>query len=443
MKTFTAFERQPTSIPISEVLAPNGALEIFPEVHSKGYFDLDFRGGELVLVSGKYVGHIPLNSRVLVDIRPKVGIVRLSQLLEKAHEPLQCLDFYKRAYKTDELRGDTIFEVLVRALVEAVKKIATEGVFKENVHVGGDLSTIRGRVNVIETVRRLNARGIQTRASCNYFEFQIDNAPNRLIKYALWYSGNHLATIKSENRVLRRELAELYRYFESVPLDVSMRFISRVRSYLSSRHIPSTRDYYLEACDIALAIISDSGLDLLGEGRDIHLASFLLDMESVFEQYIRNVLKDASPMVRSGRVVMDGNKEGRGWLFSDAKSHEARPDFFVKRNAVVEVLGDVKYKPRISEQDRYQVIAHSLSFGAQKALIVMPGANAEDSRLERLGKVGTNPGVDLYVYRFNLEAQDLEPEEAKFADAVYALAAHQMPLLNEVHSELQRSSSVT
>jgi 5-methylcytosine-specific restriction enzyme subunit McrC len=242
-----------------------------------------------------------------------------------------------------------------------------------------------------------------------------------LIKYALWYSGHHLIMRASADRALRSAIADLYAYFDAVPLDRSLRFLTAARDYVARRRFPDTRDYYLGACELAFALISELGLDLRARGEDIQLASFLLDMESIFENYVRNVLR-GSPDIRAiGARVLDGNNEGRGWLFNDSRIYEARPDLILKRKSSVELIGDVKYKPKLSEQDRYQIIAHSLSFNAKRALIVLPAKSGENSKIERLGRVGTDPGVNLHVYHFNLESDDLAVEETKFCAAVGSL----------------------
>jgi 5-methylcytosine-specific restriction enzyme subunit McrC len=420
VKTYATIERQPTEIPISDVLGESGAVEIFPEVREKGYFDLDFRAGKLIVVGGKYIGHIPLNARVLIDVRPKIGIARLAQVLERAHEPLRCLHFYRRKYKTDEFVGVTIFEVLVKALLASGRAIIAEGLLREYQVRESNVSSIRGRIDGLQTVRKNYARGIGTKAICRYFELGTDNPLNRLIKYAIWYSAQHLIKLGSTDTSLRKNLSELYEYFESVPLDHSMRFTNQIREYLETQRIPSTRAYYLEACDTALAIVSNSGLDLVAEGQDVMLSSFLVDMETVFENYVRNVLRNGE--AKFGINVLDGNGAARGWLFSDSTAHDAKPDLVLRHGERTLLIGDCKYKPRISEHDRYQVIAHALSFGAKRVCIVMPTGIGESSTQERVGKIGPSGfEIEMFVYRIDLQAADLTAEEDKMNEAVFGL----------------------
>jgi 5-methylcytosine-specific restriction enzyme subunit McrC len=425
VKTFSTVERQPASIPISDVVDPTGGIEIFPEVRERGYFDVDLRGGRLVVVGGKFIGHIPLNSRVLIDVRPKFGIGRLAQILERAREPLRCLHFYRRQYKTDDFVGLTIFEVLVKALVATTRTIISEGLLRNYESRIANTSSIRGRIQTLQTARVNHARGIRTSAICTYFELDADNALNRLIKQALWYSASHLVRLGSTQPHLREQLDELYEYFAAVPLDASPDVGAIARFYLETRKIPFIRSYYVEACETALAILNNSGLDLLGEGTDVRLSSFLVDMETVFENYVRNVIRDRQSDFNL--TVLDGNQEGRGWLFADSNLYEAKPDLIV-RNGAICLIGDCKYKTKLSEQDRYQVISHALSFGAPTVCAIIPAASAQESGLERVGRIGSGASaVEFFTYRVDLESADLGAEEARLVDAVFALCKSSKP----------------
>ena len=54
----------------------------------------------------------------------------------------------------------------------------------------------------------------------------------------------------------------------------------------------------------------------------------------------------------------------------------------------------------------------------------MPAETKKDVGMERIGRVGSvGSGIDMYVYRINLEADDLGAEEMTLANAVRALAA--------------------
>src|SRR5216684_7817826 len=92
-------ERHAVNLPLDHVLLPNGKLDILPAVMSKGYFDIDYRGDALSFVAGRYVGLIPINDRVLIDVKPKVPVKNLLRLIDIAGEELGVLHFFERDYR--------------------------------------------------------------------------------------------------------------------------------------------------------------------------------------------------------------------------------------------------------------------------------------------------------------------------------------------------------
>ncbi len=93
---------------MSEVLSTTGALDILPDVKSKSYFEIDYRAGQLLLVAGKYVGLIPINSRVVIDVRPKVALKGLLRILNLAEEEIGSLEFFNRSYKEIPEQDDNV-----------------------------------------------------------------------------------------------------------------------------------------------------------------------------------------------------------------------------------------------------------------------------------------------------------------------------------------------
>ena len=51
-----------------------GKLDLYPEASAKGYFDIDFAEGRLVLKSRGFVGLIPLSDRVAIHVLPRAPI---------------------------------------------------------------------------------------------------------------------------------------------------------------------------------------------------------------------------------------------------------------------------------------------------------------------------------------------------------------------------------
>jgi len=155
-------------------------------------------------------------------------------------------------------------------------------------------------------------------------------------------------------------------------------------------------------------------------GDDISFLSFVLNLEDVFEKYIRNLLKGADLTAQPGLRVLNGNTEIQSYLFSDSRTVKILPDIVIKKDKTVLLLADVKYKPKLSEVDRYQIIAHACSMSVNKAVIILPAFAGGQSGLIRRGCVGRGNGIELFEYHFKVDV-DLRLEEEKFIAQIFVM----------------------
>ncbi len=417
VKIYPAVERTPTTIPIQDVLSPDGIPHIFPEVTSRGYFDIDFRGNKLVLIAGKYIGLIPINERVAINVQPKVGVANLVHIISKSKEQLDALTFFERTYKHAATVSQTIFEFLARSLAIALQTIDKEGMYKQYLGRHANVTAPKGRINIARTAQLNWMRGIYYKVFIDWFEFTADNHFNRMVKYSLWYCLNHLMKIGSTNVDLIKELSYFYDFFMSIPLDKNRNFLQPVIDDIHDQKIPVLRAYYENICKICRVIIEDIGITLTEPGEDIKLLSFIINMEHIFERYLLFILREKNHFFGEDYRIQDGNKEGKRFLLSDPSKFEAKPDIIINHLTGAKLIMDAKYKDKATESDRYQIISHALSFGANKAILVMPLSERSASGLLRQGRIG-EPGIEIYEYYFNLENEDLESEEANYVQVI-------------------------
>ncbi len=194
------------------------------------------------------------------------------------------------------------------------------------------------------------------------------------------------------------------------------------RSTIESSRIPLLRNYYLGIAKTCLLIIGDRSVSLETAGSDVRLLSFILNLEDVFEKYVRNVLKQWVKTEHSEAKVRDGNKGKRNYLFYDSRVFDIYPDIYLTLGAKRPLVADVKYKPKIEEHDRYQVISHSVSMGATKAVIIVPAFQGGNSGLIRRGQICDANGIEVFEYHMKLDG-DLGSEEAKMGKAIIELGS--------------------
>lgn len=137
---------------------------------------------------------------------------------------------------------------------------------------------------------------------------------------------------------------------------------------------------------------------------------------------MRNSLQDAFAALRKGYAVVDGNKKKwKGWLLNDPDRYEIKPDLIFKANDTIKAVGDVKYKTKSREEDRYQVISHALSLKCEKAILIYPASDNVVAGLRRLGRIGPSEfEITLYEYGIPLES-DLESAEKSLSSDLLAL----------------------
>ena len=149
------------------------------------------------------------------------------------------------------------------------------------------------------------------------------------------------------------------------------------------------------------------------------MESYIISLDDVFEQYIRSAVSEL-PTLGFGRVAsVDGNlTRHQRPLFSDNAKYRTKPDLIIRDKRGALAIGDVKYKMKTSEEDRYQIISHALSHQVQKAVLVYPKpATMLQGGLARLGAIGAVHPIEIFEYFFDLSA-DLDAEEVALRQAI-------------------------
>lgn len=408
MQIVEAIERQPFRVAVGDVMDSGGAFAFLPEVRQKGYFDIDYRGNELVLVAGKYVGQLPLTREIAVNVRPKVPLGNLARMVGIANQPIRCLDFFHRRYRVEGALTDSLLEAFARSLVATLGALHHEGVWREYRQHHADLPSPRGKIEVARYIAGSLSRARPTVVHCSYFQMDADTIFNRVIRRAISEVGQSLDSANCKDRNLLRQLAYFSDLFEAVHLDESQQLIEDCRMLLATRHTPLLRSYYLDILDACLIILGRNGVEILEPEGERGLHSLVVNLEDAFELYVRAIL-------RRKLDVFDGNNEGKGTFFVDNDVYETKPDLVVKVDGATAAIGDVKYKTKISEADRYQLVAHALAHDVKLAFFVAPSEDGS-SGAEILGTIGHHDGIRLCQYRINLDSQNMDLEESGLTD---------------------------
>jgi hypothetical protein len=128
--------------------------------------------------------------------------------------------------------------------------------------------------------------------------------------------------------------------------------------------------------------------------------AWFVNLESLFEDAVRQSLATAAGRIGQGLRVYDWEKAARYVFVAPEQLYRAEPDAVVLRGGNVAAVLDMKYKELDGDPDSadvYQILAHARAWETGEAVLVYPG----DTYVSRL--VGTTAeGTRLRIVRLNL-----------------------------------------
>ncbi len=412
---------------------------MYPHLEGRGYFSVEVRRSATRLQANGYIGVIPINDRLTLEVVPRVPVGNLSHLLEvSGSSPYPILEAL-RSYRVRGAMYPSLVAVYARALRSEIEAIAAQGFLRDYERSAETTSFPRGRVVMSPTIQHSWARGLKHKLSVSRFQRTVDVAVNRVLLYAVWRLSlflRHLgsAVPNDQRRAARRDLNAAWNLLHGINLDLKEDFLDDAW-VTGALELPTTRAYYRTAIDLALVVAGRKAVLLEERGSHVHLPSLVLDMATVFENYVRNIL------VRAGREeswpmkVLDGNKGppqgGKGRLFRSGEYVEASPDIVMQLveppgadHGEYPVLVEVKYRPatrRPKREDLNQAISYGLAYGSRHVVLVQPRAPSPGPTggLRTIGEIG---GITVSQYVFDLASQDIDSEEQAWAQAIRDIA---------------------
>lgn len=389
-------------------LMRNGELQIDPRIAANGYLSSAFKDGQIILRTTKFVGLIPLTPSVSIRVRPRASISNLALMLARSLKAPTAISGFTRGYASGFVRADNVEKLFGRSLIGQVKKIFDRGLIKryEKPEIKAPW---RGRFLTAETVRRHASKGIRYRHEFEQNILTDRTIDNFAIKEALkivsdWYRRN------DRRSPVTGELLRALTAFDNVPPWRMGRaeLLHQLKVLLSGQL--NIRPDYADALWSAYAVISSTipNVDTSGQAR---LDSLIVNVSEIFEAYLRREL--AEKLGQEGYEVQDGWKKPHPF-FIDSGNFSVHPDMVILKNGTPVAIVDAKYKPDVSEQDRYEVLSFMDVLGVDLGGFVCPGTENETSRTMGI----TKSGKRLHNFRFDLSAPDPEAEVDKFAENV-------------------------
>ncbi len=328
-----------------DLLRESGAVSVVPAVGRDGAYDL---------TPGSTVGVVQTGTLSL-EIRPKLPIDRVLFLISYA--------LGVRRLKPEDFafgQAHDLFEAMIPGFVIQVRRALRRGILRGYRIEEDALHGVRGRIRFNDQIR--NRFGIFPPVEVSYDDFTEDIELNRLLKAAIVRLGRMRIRSEGARRSLRsfdRALAEVadVEYGQGAIPDFSFNRLNR---------------HYEPAIRLAQLILESTSVELIRGS--VRAASFLVDMNKVFEDFMVIALREALGVME--REFPQGR---RMWLDRDRRVH-LEPDISWWDGRRCVFVGDLKYKKTdygIPNADLYQLLAYTIAADLPTGLLIYAHGEAD------------------------------------------------------------------
>ncbi|MFN9092326.1 MAG: 5-methylcytosine restriction system specificity protein McrC [Alphaproteobacteria bacterium] len=336
------------------------------------------------------IGFLPLTSSIVLNLRPKFPLENTWEMLISSDEKYASVLPILRMYGVGNSAAP--HQILLRGFCFFLRNILALGTAR-SYHYQNYEGFYRPKVNFGRTVARFVSRGNEVKVESHEFVISQNIQANQLLKSACldfikllpsrgeWLSEK--AILLDALNTLSKVDTRLFRYGDQFTSDQLPKWL---------------RLDYFGALSAYAIFLGHHDIGFHHEPVGSKLPSFLFSLDSIFESFVRNSLRLA---FRDEQIaVSDGNlAQNQSSLFTDNKRFPVKPDMIFRHKKVILGIGEIKYKPRLDESDRYQLISHTLALQAPVGIWVSP-ALAEATSIEYIGSV--SGGIRFFHCRINI-----------------------------------------
>lgn len=315
--------------------------------------------------------------------------------------------------------GDLLYAI---SFISSCYSLCKKGLRKEMIYKEENYgSKVKGKINVKKNIRENTCRGRNDRFYCKFIDFSDDNIENRILKVILRKSKKTIEKKITVNNTIYKQ----YQYCMNALKHV--RDVQIKSSDFSKASVSGLYMYYKPVLKQAKAIYGQKYLSYKAENGEtvtgsVYTTPYIINMETLFEFYVRSVLRKSLPAVGCELVsysekicLEDGinnpNDAERGIHLMPY----CIPDIIIRDKVTQETVSvmDVKYKnhDRSSRSDSLQLLSYVLLTGVKHCGFIFPDDNTQIKRFKNGGsdylKIRT-PLVDELKYFELLMGIDIE-----------------------------------
>lgn len=227
-----------------------------------------------------------IHKRSFVDVvvEPKVGVASVFHILEFIHQTPSFSSGHSSVFRS----GDTVTDVIIRLIVEEILTFLERHHFRDYA-LRRDFrsSAIKGRLLQAEYIRESCPRLRQYKLPCEFFEFSQNTVENQIVLSALLVAARLVSVASNGVRAnLRRRIGLGLSILADVePVYRDHRDIDRM--VYTRRNI-----VFQPVHQLCRFLFSNSSVSL-NPGQRVQFSSFAFNMNSMFESYVRSLMRSA------------------------------------------------------------------------------------------------------------------------------------------------------
>jgi len=371
-------------------LAASGVVSAVPSPYQPGIW---------LVGAARKIGAARIGS-VEVFIRPKVEIARLMFLLGYAE--------HGSAWQQDTVRvadAAELIPAIAQALWRQTEWAIHQGLLPGYVVVEESSQVLRGRLR--ESAQLHAHHGLPLPLEIGHDEFTIDIPENQILRTAC----ERMLSVPRVDSESQRMLRRLLRDFGDVTV------ISR-GSPVPAWQPTRLNARYHGALQLASLVLNATSVEQ--ETGNVAVNGFLLDMPSLFEQFVTVALREAITARFGGRV-----EDQVRYYLDQAGQVPLRPDIVWKVGSTVAAVIDAKYKAEkpagYPNADLYQLLAYCTVLGLPVGHLVYARGNASAAR-----HVVRQAGIEIFCHAIDL-SQPPNQLIAQISDLAEGVSAIRLP----------------
>lgn len=316
------------------------------------------------LEAASYVGTLPLLNGDILRILPRVGegaFWRMLLFSEGLNEVMRR-EFDQIAAASYADQGTAPWHsLLARSFLQQLQKIDKNSLLPDRHRVTRRLPVAKGKVRLLQTVVALKKKEPMP-VLCTFKEKTYATTEHRMLAAAAARLLS-IGSVETENR------AVAIRWAQRLVGRLKHSELEEVMAALRTNRYTGPRSYYIAALTMARLLLADAGI-AFEEQRAIEAEAMLTNVRTLFEQYVRAVVRDA---LRDHGFVVEKREDHAHTLFDDGTC-SLIPDVLVSNAAGPQLIVDAKYKldKPVEEPDYYQMAVYLAAYGVNRGILIMP-----------------------------------------------------------------------